>query len=337
MLLVVVDQARVRRRGDDAVVRAFEVDRAGVAVQHPGDAAVGPHRRERLDPLERVERVAQEEPAGRFDRLALAAVLEAPVGLELRLARELEVEVRRPPRRAGRAGEHDAQHISRADLLDERPEVQQLLCRSRREPGAHVGRGVAWISPSRLEGFCLGVRPEQVATQRLEVVRARLDAGQQRVESGDVDTGRVVPGLERLHERRARACEGIEHASTGGNVPVEQRLDELRDELAEVRVQPVNVLRPLALRQRRLRPGQLEIVRLIERFLGCRHRTGFAAPVASPPAVRASVDALTTERGLLPDVARRSIDRPQPLDPASIGGCVENSAAIPAPERGFAM
>jgi hypothetical protein len=32
-------------------------------------------------------------------------------------------------------------------------------------------------------------------------------------------------------------------------VPFEHRLDELRDELPEVRVEPVNVLRPLALRK----------------------------------------------------------------------------------------
>ena len=94
--------------------------------------------------------------------------------------------------------------------------------------------------------------PEKVATQRLEVVRPRLDAGQQRVESCDVDTGRVVPGLERLYERGAGARKGIEHARPGGNVPVEQRLDELGDELAEVRMQAVDVLRPLPLRKRRL-------------------------------------------------------------------------------------
>ena len=146
--------------------------------------------------------------------------------------------------------------------------MQQLLGGCGREPRAHVGRRLARIAASRLEGLGLGVRPEQVAAQRLEVVRARLDAGEQRVEAGDVDAGRVVPGLERLHERRARACEGVEHAPAGGDVPVEQRLDELRDELAEVRVQAVDVLRPLALRQRRLRPGELEIVRLVERFLG---------------------------------------------------------------------
>ena len=140
----------------------------------------------------------------------------------------------------------------------------------------------ARIAPSRLEGLRLGVGPEQVAAQRLEVVRARLDAGEQRVEACDVDAGRVVSGLERLHERRARAREGIEHAPAGGNVPVEQRLDELRDELAEVRVQAVDVLRPLALGQRRLRPGQLEIVRLVERFLGGGHTVRFAMSRLSP-------------------------------------------------------
>jgi len=65
-------------------------------------------------------------------------------------------------------------------------------------------------------------------------------------------------------------------------VPVEQCLDELRDELAEVRMQPVNVLRALALRQRRLRPRQFEVVLAVERFLGGGHGNGFAATVAFP-------------------------------------------------------
>ena len=99
--------------------------------------------------------------------------------------------------------------------------------------------------------------------------------------AGDVDAGRVVAGLERLHERRARARERIEHATAGGNVPVEQRLDELRDELAEVRVEAVDVLRPLALRQRGLRPGELEIVLPVERFLGGRHGSG--SPLGPAP------------------------------------------------------
>ena len=54
MLLVVVDQARVRRRRDDGVERAAEVQVPRVAVVD-GRVARGRGRRERLDPLERVE------------------------------------------------------------------------------------------------------------------------------------------------------------------------------------------------------------------------------------------------------------------------------------------
>ena len=255
----------------DAVVRALEVDHPRVAVQRPGDIAVGPGRGERLDSIERVERVAQEEPPRRIDRPAFAPMLEAPVRLELRLARELEIEMGRAPGRPSRPGEHDAKHIGRADLIDEGAEVEQLLRRRRRIPRAHVRRRPTRVASTRLERLRFGVSPEKIASERVEVVRPRLHAGEQRVEAGDVDAGGVVARLECLHERRARAGERIEHPASGGNVPVEQRLDELRDELAEVRVQPMDVLRPLTLRQRRLRPGQLEVVRPVERFLGGRH------------------------------------------------------------------
>ena len=103
------------------------------------------------------------------------------------------------------------------------------------------------------------MRPEQVASKRIEVVRPRLDAHQQRVETGDVDPARVVAGLETLDERRAGAGERVDHPPTRLDVPVEQRLHQLRDELAEVRVQTVDVLRSLALGKLRLRPGEVEV------------------------------------------------------------------------------
>ena len=56
-----------------------------------------------------------------------------------------------------------------------------------------------------------------------------------------------------------------------GDVPPEQRLDELRDELAEVRVEPVDVLRPLALGKLTLRPGELEVDLGVERVLRRGH------------------------------------------------------------------
>ncbi len=61
------------------------------------------------------------------------------------------------------------------------------------------------------------------------------------------------------------------------HVPHEQRLDELRDELPEVRVKAVDVLRPLPLRQLRLRPRKLEVVGelAVERVLGRSHAPWF--------------------------------------------------------------
>src|SRR6185312_16619956 len=94
VLLVVVDQPRIRRRGDDAVERAAEIELARVAVPHRRVCILSPRRRERLEPVERVQRVAEEEPPRLGDGAAGAAMLVAPVRLDLRLAGEVEVEVR---------------------------------------------------------------------------------------------------------------------------------------------------------------------------------------------------------------------------------------------------
>jgi hypothetical protein len=50
VLLVVVDQAGIRRRRDHAVVRPTELELAGVAVQHHGRPPPIAHLCERLDP-----------------------------------------------------------------------------------------------------------------------------------------------------------------------------------------------------------------------------------------------------------------------------------------------
>ena len=158
----------------------------------------------------------------------------------------------RSPSRSCRPSEYDAEHVGRADLIDEGAKVEQLLRRRRGVPRAHVGGRGARVPSTRLERLDLRVRPEEIASQRIEVVGTRLHPREQRVEAGDIDPGGVVTRFERLHQRRAGAGERIEHPAALRDMPVEQRLDELRDELAEVRVQPVNVLRSLALRQRRL-------------------------------------------------------------------------------------
>src|SRR5439155_15289554 len=86
---------------------------------------------------------------------------------------------------------------------------------------------------------------------------------------GDVRAGRIETGFERLHKRRPRPRERIEHMLSRSEVAAEERLHELRDELPEVRVQPVNVLRPFPLGEVALGPGKVEVEIAVERVL-CR-------------------------------------------------------------------
>ena len=194
-------------------------------------------------------------------------MLVAPVGLELRRTREVEVEVARQPRRAGCAGEDHAKDVGVLVVGRDVTKVQKLGCCARRVPLADVATRAAARAPSASE------RVTKLALQAIQVVHPRLDAHQQAVERRDVDTDGVVPGLERLNERRARARERVEDAAARTDVPSEERLDELRYELAEIGMEPVDVLRALALGELALRPRQMEPFTgeiAIER--GLRHR-----------------------------------------------------------------
>ena len=104
------------------------------------DAAVArpPDGGERLDPVERVERVAEQEAPRRFHGPADAAVLVAPVLALLRRAREIEVEVGRASSRPGGAGEYDAQDVAVRRRVDEPVEVKELLGCLGRVPIPHV-------------------------------------------------------------------------------------------------------------------------------------------------------------------------------------------------------
>ncbi len=162
-------------------------------------------------------------------------------GADLRRTREVEVEVGRQAGGARGPREDDAEHVCVRVLLEQRAEVQELGGGLGREPLARVA--------ARPQGRAAEPRPSvgHLLLEQREVVRPRLHAHEQSVEGSDVDPDRVVARFERLHERRARAGEGIEDAPSRSHVALEQRLDELRDELAEVGVESVNVLRPLAL------------------------------------------------------------------------------------------
>src|SRR5206468_6982238 len=124
------------------------------------------------------------------------------------------------------------------------------------EPAGDVGGRTAGAALPALEA---GKRVAQVSLQHERVVLARLDAHQEAVERGDVHPGGVVAALERLYERRPGAGERVEHAPPGRDVTPEELLDELRDVLAEVRVEPVDVLLPDALGQVALRPGEVGV------------------------------------------------------------------------------
>ena len=114
----------------------------------------------------------------------------------------------------------------------------------------------------------------QLALEHERVVLFGLHAHQEAVERGNVDTGRVEAALERLHERRPRACKRVEHPAARRDMPTEQLLHELGDVLAEIGMESVDVLRPLAFRQVTLRPGEVEIEAGVQLFLRRPHAGG---------------------------------------------------------------
>ena len=190
--------------------------------------------------------------------------------------------MRRPTRRARGACEHDPERVGRRDLVDERAEVEQLGRGARGEPVADVARRAGGQPPVRLVRGSLVVRPEEVAADGVEVVAAGLDPHQQAVEARDVDPRRVPSRFERLDERRARSGERVDDVPARHDVAVEQRLDELRDELAEVRVEAVDVLRALALREVRLGPREGEVEPPVQGLLRRGHARYFAAGRRGP-------------------------------------------------------
>src|SRR6185436_1769047 len=110
-----------------------------------------------------------------------------------------------------------------------------------------------------------------VGEQRGRVVDTCLRAHEEAIESRDVTAGRARTESVRLDERRPGSGEGIPDELAGRGVAKEEDLGELRDELAQVRMHPVDVLRSLALGELCLRPGELEVDLLVEGRL-CAHR-----------------------------------------------------------------
>ena len=104
VLLVIVDQARVRRGRDHAVERAAEVEHPCVAVEHARGPPALAHTGERLHACHGVERIATQEVLGPLDGTTLPLVLVAPSMTAPGCPRKIEVEVSlRRAERAARA------------------------------------------------------------------------------------------------------------------------------------------------------------------------------------------------------------------------------------------
>jgi hypothetical protein len=172
-----------------------------------------------------------------------------------------------------RAREDDPQDGRVLVLARERPEVEQLGSGVAGEPVGDVAAGALPRASLALE------RVAHVRLEPCEVVLRGLHAHQEAVEGRDVDADGVVPGLEALDEGRPRARERVEDSPAGSHVAAQERLHELRDELPEVRVEAVDVLRALALGELRLGPREVETRRqlLVEGGLGRSHQPSFDA------------------------------------------------------------
>src|SRR4051812_17928871 len=98
---------------------------------------------------------------------------------------------------------------------------------------------------------------ECAAERELELAQRvpdRLGPTEQAVERRDVTADGGGAEDVRLHERRTRTGEGVVDAIRRREVTFEEDLDQLRDELAEIRMEAVHVLRALDLRKLVLGP-----------------------------------------------------------------------------------
>ena len=218
-----------------------------------------PHVRVLEHARDGVAHVAAQELVRLLDRAADAPVLVAEVLAPDRLGGKVEVEVAREPRRARGAREHDPPEVGIRRELDTRTKGQELRQGASGEPARKVRR--RGLALGRL-----GRRRERddVGEEQLAVVLGGLHAGEQDVERRHVAAGRGRSEGVRLDERRPRARERIPDETAPAPVAAEEDFDELGDELAEVRMESVDVLRPLPLGKLRLRPRKLEVDLLVE-------------------------------------------------------------------------
>ena len=269
MLLVVVDQARIRRRGDDGVERPRQLELARVAVEHRDRPVVARTRANAFSRATRVERVAAQEVVGTVDRAGTRACAcgtstarpAAPAGSRGRSVSSAAPNVRRA--RARRAARR------RARSVGERAEAEQVVSGLRREPRADERRRRP------------GLRPRRARSARARrAARARARTGCTRSVftriSRQLNAAMSTPALRGPDSSAwtsvvPEPANGSSDGAARRHVAAKELLDELRDVLAQVRVQPVHVLRPLALGQVALRPREIEVQAGVQLLLRRSH------------------------------------------------------------------
>ena len=105
----------------------------------------------------------------------------------------------------------------------------------------------------------LGQLPQNVGCFPLQcwkMVFVGLDLAKQDVEGGDVAADAVHPQFVRLHQRRPRPAERIEHRLANHQELAKKHLRQLRDVLAQIGVKAVNVFGPLSFGKLLFRPVQ---------------------------------------------------------------------------------
>ena len=258
MLLVVVDQPGIGRGRQHEVDRLRGIEHPGIAVEHQR-RRLSPKHTEVVDALGGVADVPAEELRRLADGPARLPVLVAEVLGRDGLPGKIEIVVSRAPGGARSPRKDDAPEPGIGRTWHACAEGEQLANRARRKPPVQVRRGVP------RHGLALRL-PElnDVREQSLRVVHRRLRFGEHAVERRHV-TARS-PHAERVgfDERRPRAGKRIPDEVAGRAIAPQEDFRELWHELPEIRMQPVHVLRPLALGKVGFRPRELEIDLTVE-------------------------------------------------------------------------
>ena len=143
-----------------------------------------------------------------------------------------------------------------------------------REPAARYGDGASRSAISRRLAAEAAPRPRAERSRSYTAVFTRASR-QLNAEMSQPAAG--APKAFASTSVVPEPANGIPHEAPGPPVAPQEDLDELRHVLPEIRMQPVDVLRPLPLGKLRLGPRQLEVDLVVESGLGAHEL------LSSPP------------------------------------------------------